>query len=269
MTERFFQRCCWAFAASWCALVASAPATAQTSEVVDLPSRPGVTQRMLLITPAEVKATVVLLVGGHGGLQLSSQGRASWGNNNFLARTAQDFAAQQLAVALVDAPSDRQTPPYLSGFRQTAEHAEDLKAVMAHLRQRYGKPVLLVGTSRGTQSAGAAALALQGGGGPDGLVLTSSILTDSGGRALTRMPLENLTIPVLAVHHEQDACRHCRFSDFPAMTTKIKSPLKVLTYRGGNDVGEPCEAMAYHGFNGLEAQVVNDIGAWIRQTVAR
>jgi hypothetical protein len=28
-------------------------------------------------------------------------------------------------------------------------------------------------------------------------------------------------------------------------------------------VGNPCEARAYHGFNGLESEVVGKIAAWI------
>ncbi|MGZ8198030.1 MAG: hypothetical protein ACXW2A_08275 [Burkholderiales bacterium] len=39
-------------------------------KVVDLATRPGVTQRFLLIAPAEAKAAAILFIGGHGGLQL-------------------------------------------------------------------------------------------------------------------------------------------------------------------------------------------------------
>jgi len=38
--------------------------------VVDVPTRPGVTQRFLLLSPREPKATVVLFAGDHGGLQV-------------------------------------------------------------------------------------------------------------------------------------------------------------------------------------------------------
>ena len=33
-------------------------------------------------------------------------------------------------VAVIDAPSDRQSPPYLGGFRQKPEQASDIKAVI-------------------------------------------------------------------------------------------------------------------------------------------
>lgn len=244
---------------------------AQTSEVVDLPTRPGVTQRVLLLTPAgPVQAAVLLIAGGNGGLQIAADGSIAWGEGHLTVRTRQQFAALGLVAAVVDAPSDRQSPPYLSGFRQTPEHAQDLLAVIAELHKRTGKPVVLVGTSRGTQSAAWVALKSRDADPaqrPDGLVLTATILTDRQTRAVPQMPLEQLTMPVLVSHHEQDGCPLCSFSEIPALTAKIKAPLKVLSYQGGRNIGDPCEARAYHGFNGIESRVVADIAAWIRETV--
>ena len=131
--------------------------------------RPGVTQRLLVLSPPEPKAAVILIAGGHGGLQIFSNGSFEWGDSNFLIRTRQLFVDQGLTVAILDAPSDRQSPPFLSGFRQTAEHTEDIKAVIAWLREQAKVPVWLVGTSRGTQSAAYVAIALADSDGPDGL----------------------------------------------------------------------------------------------------
>ena len=96
---------------------------------------------------------MILFAGGHGGLQISSSGSFKWGAGNFLVRTRQLFADQGLMVVVVDAPSDRQSAPFLGGFRQKAEHAADIKAVIAWAREQTKVPVWLVGTSRGTQSA--------------------------------------------------------------------------------------------------------------------
>ena len=81
------------------------------------------------------------------------------------------------------------------------------------------------------------------------------------------MALEKLTVPVLVVHHEQDACRVCLFRDMPRLMEKLAAvPRKeLMTLRGGENQGDPCEALAYHGFNGLEAEVVGRITAWIAQ----
>lgn len=49
------------------------------------------------------------------------------------------------------------------------------------------------------------------------------------------------------------------------MEKLVNAPKKqLLAFRGGNKRGEPCEAMAYHGFNGLERDVVRQTAAWIR-----
>ncbi|RSZ36197.1 MULTISPECIES: alpha/beta hydrolase [unclassified Variovorax] len=258
------RKCRYWIAGFLIALVSHAQAQT-TQKVVDIPTRPGVTQRMLVLSPPAAKAAVILLAGGHGGLQIFPNGSFNWGAGNFLVRTRQLFADQGLMVAVIDAPSDRLSPPYLSGFRQRPEHAADIKAVIAWMREQSRVPVWLVGTSRGTQSAAYVATELAGPEGPDGIVLSSTILTDNRGRAVPAMPLEKIRIPVLVVHHEQDGCALCAFSGVPALMEKLgNSPRKeLLSFKGGENRGDPCEAMAYHGFNGLDGEVVPQIAAWI------
>ena len=192
-------------------------------------------------------------------------GSLSWGAGNFLVRTRQLFADQGLVVALVDAPSDRQSPPYLGGFRQTPEHVADIKAVITWLRGSAKIPVWLVGTSRGTQSAAYVATELTGPDGPDGVVLSSTILTETKGRPVPAMPLGKIRVPVLVVHHEQDGCSLCAFSEVPALVAKLANATRsqLLSFKGGQNKGDPCEAFAYHGFNGLEPEVVRQTAAWV------
>ncbi|SFU71935.1 hypothetical protein SAMN05216350_104149 [Polaromonas sp. YR568] len=253
-----------------CMAVAGQSARAQTApRVVDIPTRTGVTQRFVYIAPATAnppKAAVILFAGGNGGLQINESGGFGGLGGNFLVRMRQQFADAGFAVAVIDAPSDKQSPPYLGGNRQRPEHRTDVLAVIAWLRQQSPAPVWLVGTSRGTQSA--AYIATEAGptqGGPDGLVLTSTILVDPGGRAVPKMPLESLTIPVLVVHHENDGCKVCPFSEIPAMMEKLaKTPkAELISVTGGQSRGDPCEPQAYHGFNGIEADVVGKISRWI------
>ncbi len=225
-------------------------------KVVDIPTRPGVSQRVLVLSPAESKATVVLLAGGHGGLRIAADGSFAWGAGNFLVRSRQLFADQGLLTIVVDAPSDRQNPPYLSGFRTSPEHVADIKAVMAWAREQNKAPVWLVGTSRGTESAAFVATQLIGPEGPDGLVLTSTILTDNKVVSVPAMALSKIRVPVLVVHHIHDGCSHCSYSNVPALMAGFTGSRKkqLLPFQGGTSRGDPCEARAYHGFNGLEAR---------------
>ena len=245
-----------------CLLLASAPASAraQSPQVVDLPTRPGTTQRILVIKPEKPKAAVVLFAGGDGNIGIQPDGRISRGGN-FLVRSRDLFAGHELLTIVIDAPSDHSTVP-----RETADHVTDIKAVIAWSRQQAPIPVWLVGTSRGTQSAAYVATQLPpAAGGPDGIVLTATMLNDRRGTAVPDMALDRLRIPVLVAHHRHDACRYCLFSDMPRLMDRLTTPPRreLLVFEGGNDVGDPCQARAYHGFNGIERDVVGRIAAWI------
>jgi len=244
-----------------CALVAQA----STPQTVDVPSRPGVTQRILVIKPDKPLAAVVLFAGGNGHIQLQDDGSVARGGN-FLVRSRELFPAEGLLTVVIDVPSDKQSHPYLSGNRQTAEHVADVKAVIAWLRQQAEIPVWLVGTSRGTQSVTYAATQLpRENGGPDGIVLTATMLTDRDSRAVPEMDLERLRIPVLVVHHRNDACRYNLLRDMPRLMDRLTTPPRkeLIVVEGGDTTGDSCGARAYHGFNGIENEVVKRIAAWI------
>jgi pimeloyl-ACP methyl ester carboxylesterase len=237
-----------------------------TKRVVDIPTRPGVTQRILLVSPDHPKAAVILFPGHHGGLRISSNGTFQWGEDNFLVRTREMFAAHGLLTAVVDAPSDRQSDPYLGGFRYKPEHVADIKAVIAWLKQQAKVPVWLVGTSMGTQSAAVVALRLPvAAGGPDGLVLTSTILKIDKGKPVPDLLLGKIGVPVLVVHHRQDGCEYCPYAEVPRLMAGLSaSPRKeLLTVDGGQTRSNPCGPLSYHGFFGIERDVVSKIALWI------
>ncbi|MEO8485077.1 MAG: alpha/beta hydrolase [Betaproteobacteria bacterium] len=244
------------------AILCAGTAAAEGPRVVDVPTRPGVTQRFLYVPAADAKAAAILFAGGHGGLAIDASGAFAWGAGNFLVRSRALFAERGVSVAVIDAPSDRQAQPWLGGFRQTPEHAADVRAVVAWLRNEIKRPVWLVGTSRGTQSAAATALA---GVGADGLVLTSTILVDPRGRPVLGMPVERLAIPVLVVHHKDDGCAVTPYAQTSALVARLTGATRksLVTLEGGKDTGDPCEAFAHHGFPGLERDVVDAIVAFM------
>ena len=243
--------------------------SAQAQPVVDLASRPGVTERMLVLAPAQPTATVILLTGGAGYVVIRDDGEVPRAEN-FLVRTRELFLQQGFAVLVLDAASDRPRPVFLgNAFRDSTEHMQDLGAAVQWARQKFGKPVWLVGTSRGTQSAAHAAEALTGPAAPDGIVLTSTILARSPrggeGRSVPEMDLARIAVPVLVVHHEQDACKLCPYWQTARLLRNLTSAQakELITVTGGEDHGDPCQPMAHHGFNGQEADVVARIAAWI------
>jgi hypothetical protein len=117
-----------AIAGSACAFVA---ASASADDLVIVNSlRPGITIKAVVLTPAIHKATVILLPGGDGWLNIMGTEPTRL-TGNFLVRTRQGLHGIGFRTVLVDAPSDRQNPTGLTGgFRLSAAHAQDLKAVV-------------------------------------------------------------------------------------------------------------------------------------------
>lgn len=232
--------------------------------VIDIPTRPGVTQRFLYDAPDRPRASAILFVGGAGNPGIQDSGALSRLGGNFLARTRGSFVAAGIAVALVDSPSDVAD---LHRFRLTPEHVADVQAVIAWLRREARVPVWLVGTSRGTQSAAFVATRLSGPQGPDGVVLTSTVLHDRHDVAVPAMEVERIAVPVLLVHHENDGCWACPFGQVESLLRQLRSSPRreMVAVTGGKDYGDPCGAQGHHGYRGREAEVVARIAAWIRQ----
>ncbi len=235
-------------------------------ELVTLKTRPGVTVEFLLIKPDKLVASVVLLEGGFGNLNLS--GTRVGNDDGFLAASRDEFAARGLIVALVDAPSDRKggrgmPPP----FRNTRKHVKDIDAVIAWLKRKAPVPVWLVGVSRGPQSA--VHVAIRSKEGIGGLVLASSMATVSERDKSVPVPsmsLDRITVPTLVVAHKRDGCEHTSPKGAEEITRGLTnaSTVEVMYFEGGSEVGEdPCKPRTHHTFYGMEDEVVAAIAGFI------
>jgi len=244
---------------------------AYAEELVTLDTRPGVKQSFILVTPDKPVASVVLFAGGHGNLDLSSGfGVPNIGelDTNFLVRTRDLFAKHNFIVAVIDAPSDRKGKKgMLGGFRDSPEHVEDIDQVIAYLKKKADLPVWLVGTSRGTESA--AHIAIHSKQSPHGLVLTSSMSKpNKQGTPVTKMALNEITTPVLVVAHQDDACQKTPPGKASVIIKKLRNSknAELKTFSGGNrPKSKPCKALSYHGFYGIEKEVVESIAEFIKR----
>jgi pimeloyl-ACP methyl ester carboxylesterase len=233
-------------------------------KVVQVETRPGVSVPVYYIKRAHATATVVLLTGGNGSIQLTVGIPLS---SSFLVTSRDYFADSGFNVAVIDKPSDTSDLDF--HFRSTPEHLQDLRQVVAYLKNDENLPVWLVGNSRGTISATAAAIAL-GNEELAGLVLTSSITDRWKKGAVPSQDLKAIRIPVLVVHHAQDACRICK----PRNASRImkgltNAPIKklVMVEGGGPPSGKECTSTHWHGFVGMEKEVVSLIAEWIKDPV--
>ena len=250
-------------------LVVALPSSAPGQEILTVPTRSGVTVRVLLLAPTgSPSATLLMFPGGLGNNHFGDKDGKVWLGKNFLLRAARPLAAHGLFVAVIDTPSD-QPQGMDDAFRMGKAHVEDVTKVLDVLAERAPVPIYLVGTSRGTLSAAAIAAALKD---PRvaGLVLTSSIV--DGGRGRNRAatvydaPLKRIAVPVLVVHHRNDACRITPIGAATGLPAALGGSAKVtfVEVEGGDPPqSEACEALAAHGFLGREPDVVSVIADWI------
>jgi hypothetical protein len=66
----------------------------------------------------------------------------------------------------------------------------------------------------------------------------------------------NALPPTLVIHHRDDACRFTQPAGVAPFIAWSAGRARAVWLSGGNSVGDPCEARAYHGFNGLDQEVV-------------
>ena len=242
-------------------LIGHSAAFAAENSPVKIAPRPGVSLLFYYMKQEGASASVVLLTGGAGGIGLKDGVPTS---NNFLIRSRDHFAGHKFNIAVVGRPSDIQDLDYPS--RISAEHVEDLRRVVSYLKKDTALPVLLVGTSRGSVSATAAAIAF-GNQELAGIVLTASVTNASKAGAVPQQRLDAVRIPVLVLHHQYDACWVCRPREVPRIISGLKNaPVKklVMVDGGGDPRGDPCEALHWHGFIGMEKEAVDIIGDWIK-----
>jgi len=226
---------------------------AHAAEKRDLPSgRPGVNQPIFLHPAAYPVASAVLFPGGWGAVSAVRR--------NFLIRTADDFAAAGVTVAIADAPSDH--PGAVDpAFRASEAQAIDTAAVVVFLRNSAPVPVWLIGTSNGAISAANAGVRL----GPAriaGVVLTSSVWDrrHAGDEFPDPAPTDvDCAQPqrwLPAEPFDQAA---------PALASLHSAPAKeLIAVSSSASLSGPCEGMSPDGYRGLEKQVVQRVADWIK-----
>jgi hypothetical protein len=251
---------------SLCAALLSLPVWAADS-YISIPTREGITSGYWWMQHnndnANAKANLILLSGGSGGIGLQNGVPQS---NNFLIRSRDYFAQAGFHVALLGNASDlRQLDP---ANRASPEHVKDIAAVIQHIRARNALPIWLIGTSQGTISAAAAAIAL--GDAIDGLVLTAAYTDFNTPTSVPRQAIAGIKQPVLVMSHAQDSCRVTLPHEAGNIVSGLKqaSVKKLLMVKGGgNPTGNECQALHYHGFIGMEAEAVKLITDWVASPV--
>jgi hypothetical protein len=213
------------------AIVLAAAMPARADETVSIGG-----SRAVLLKPSAPRASVILMPGGDGRIAAGPGGTIGRLKGNQLVRTRKAYEAHGLAVLVVDADVD-------------------LKAAVDYMRA-IKAPVTVIGTSRGTLRA---AEGIAAGARPDALVLTSGFLSaesGSGQNVVAILGSPSRLPRTLVIHHRRDGCRFTRPAGVEPFIKWAAGRARVVWLDGGVSAGNPCQAKAYHGFNGLDGRVV-------------
>jgi hypothetical protein len=270
------------------------PAQAQLPQVVTIDSNLAVKVRPAPGTKVRAFASVILLGGGNGVLNLNNAGDTRDLQGNFLIRSARRFHYRRLNVAMLDAEPAFPAPNGLTNQRLTTEHAQHLGNVISVVRKTWpGKRVWLVGTSNGTLSAFNAAARLmapvvthpaaaafkeglvpRANSAPDGLVLTSTVTQSDPngemGTVLGQSPsLASITVPTLVMWHQNDTCfttpaasAMSVFNGLMSLSASKKAAVAISKGRP-NIAVHACSAFSPHGYNEAEQEAVDTIVSFI------
>lgn len=221
---------------------------------------------LFVMQPEESKVTAVLLPGGPWALGKADPVTQRPLGRNFLVRSAPLFYERGITTVIMGKPSG--APDLNDGVARTSnQHADDVLAVVDFVGKKFGHPVWVVGTSRGTQSAVAAALR-DTSDSIAGLVLSASMLgTQRSEVSILNLELDKIQLPVYVSHHKKDECYNTDPDDVSQLVQALKNArtVEVKFIEAGHSPSErACGPVHWHGYINAEAETVDGIATWIK-----
>ncbi len=191
---------------------------------------------------AAPKYVVILFPGGSGAVDPRIEnGRLVYGfRGNFLVRSRHHLVDADFAAVTTNSTSS----------------PERIQAVLDDLKRRFPEArVYVMGTSKGTDATMNLADYLSDK--VAGLIHTASV------NRISNLDAKRYRNRQLVVHHRADTCRGTTFFDARASHERFGNDF--IAMEGGISAGDPCEAFAHHGFNGIERETMDAIKQWIRK----
>lgn len=185
---------------------------------------------------------VILFPGGSGAVDPRIEnGRLVYGfKGNFLVRSRPLIVDHEFATVTTN----------------SSQSEERIQAVLDDLGRRFPQArIYLMGTSNGTGPTMALAAYLSD-------RIAGEIHTSSRSQ-IYGFDARKYKNRHLVVHHKGDLCRVTPFNAAEASHERFGNDF--IAMEGGISVGDPCEAFAHHGYNGIERETVDAIKKWIRQ----
>jgi hypothetical protein len=244
-------------------IIATGTAVAESKSVVrEFATRPSMSVKAIVVTPDKPIGQVILLPGGGGDIGLNSSGQitARQMADNFVVRTRNIYADAGYTTVVLDTASD--VLNLMNSREAYIKHRDDVLAVAGTLKKESSLPLWIVGTSASSLRLALMAPRLQSDVGIAGVALTSTVIAVP---EILLKAAEKITVPVLVLHHREDACAYCKPEALQTLIDALKtSSKKVVWIEGGSSQGDPCHEWAYHGFNGKEPEAVGSIISWMK-----
>lgn len=182
-----------------CGVIAAwTPNLLASPRLIQLETRDGIRSRVIVYRPENPVAAVVLFPDGSGRLELTHVfNQPDIGRNKEIPYALMgSLLEQNIMIVLPDTPFDHSSHLGLNGwhgsgiFRISADHAQDIEAVVALIKSTENIPVWLAGIRMGAFSAANAAIRL--GNVLDGLILAGGITQCPEQRTLLHLCPEGL-----------------------------------------------------------------------------
>jgi hypothetical protein len=225
-------------------------------------------QRAILAKPAKSTDTALLYFRGYPGIaRIQSVADKQRNLQPFMRMNQHVFAEEGIALVIMDCPTDQwgvsgpRPTSCFDSYRSSKEHADDVRSVIAGLRDDHGySKIYVMGHSMGTVSS--RWLAKNLGSEIGGSIHSASMngpTRDGFANSVSGFSYDTIAAPVLHVHNENDACQYTPYS-----IVKGYAGENLLTVRGGVPEGDPCGGTHLHSFQGREELVVRSIISWIK-----
>ena len=226
--------------------------------------------RALAWMPEEKADTVILYFNGWPSISRIENDKTFFNGINRFIRVSM-FLKENVGVVLMDCPTDQwgikswDVPTACDdSYRSSKQHVQDIERVIKFLKESHAiKNFYLMGHSHGTISAKllGKAMAQDVAG-----VISSAAVTlrykgavSNFGWAGENFNMDDLKIPVLNIHHEEDGCWPT-----PYATVLKYSKNNLITVQGGIKNGPVCGGGNYHSYEGNEIEINKAIIKWIQ-----
>ncbi|OJI04377.1 hypothetical protein [Polynucleobacter sp. MWH-Adler-W8] len=223
------------------------------AQVFDIPHADEAPTRTLLIQAAKPRALVLLFPGGGGIVGIFDNG--SMRSRHTFIRSMGMWEQYDITAVVVDTPYDL-GDLRRGDRRDRQDHLSRVDEVINFYKQKFNLPVWIFGHSMGTSTATyfvnsnkTKALA--------GIVIAGTVRTASVNN--------DVTLPVLAIHHINDQCSGTPLSAseniIAGRPKNAASKLEII--EGGITEGGVCDSFAYHGFNQTEPELIKRAAQFI------